>query len=361
VQGRALGCGPAGSSSLMFRLFEADVEKLLTPGRIGWTLKRALLVCRRDGQPETREHPTLQSQAYASTRNLTNLMAGPNAALSSFWEAKWISQITCDRYHSALRTSPLRDKSIMVPLSGGPRTHRCVKTLCLIALLPLVIPFTSCSNSCGSFESKPGGTLTVSSPCMLHVTQVFTGGQIAPQCESCSPSNQLQNVVITLRGIQVHPRTDRGEAPADWQELVPVLNTHARQFELGRTGANSFAPTPLGESAEIPAGSYDLIRLLLATNPGRDEDRVAAENKCGSVGPNCAVMGDGRILPLTLKTDALQLRISREGSPDGVFSVLPDRENHLLIELNAVWSLDARAGEGGRLSLVLQGNARKNE
>lgn len=249
----------------------------------------------------------------------------------------------------------------MLPFSHGPGMHHCLRTLGLIALLPLAIPLTSCSNSCASFESNPGGTVNVSSPCMLPVTRVFTRGQLAPQCKSCSPSNQLQNLVVTLRGIQLHPQTNPGEAPSDWQELVPVLKIQPRQFELGRAGTNSRVPTPLEESAAIPEGSYDLVRLLLATNPGRDEDRVAAENKCGSVGPNCAVMGDGRVLPLTLEGDALELRISREGSPDGVFSVLPDTENHLLIELNAVWTLDARPGEGGRLSLVLQGNARKND
>jgi hypothetical protein len=69
-------------------------------------------------------------------------------------------------------------------------------------------------------------------------------------------------------------------------------------------------------------------------------------------------MGDGRVLPLALEGDALELHIFQEGAPDGVFSVLLGRENRLLIELTAVWSLEAPAGEGARLLPVLRGTAR---
>jgi len=230
--------------------------------------------------------------------------------------------------------------------------------LCLLAMLPLAALATSCSNSCASFESNPGGTVTVSSPCQLPVTPIFTGAQIAPQCESCSPSNQLQSAFLTLRGIQLRPRTNPWEAPPDWQELAPSLEIQPQQFQLGRAGATRLVPTPSGDSAAIPAGSYDLVRLLLATNPGGADAPVPAENKCGSVGLNCAVMGDGRVLPLALEGDALELRVFPEGSPDGFFSVLPERENHLLIELTGVWSFGAPAGEGARLLLVLRGSAR---
>lgn len=240
-------------------------------------------------------------------------------------------------------------------IQGWPRI------LCLIAMLPLAVPLTSCNNSCSSFQSNPGGTVNVSSPCLLPVTSVFTGGQVAPQCESCSPSNQLQHLFLTLRGIELHPRTNAGAAPSGWQELVPALEIQPQQFQLGRAAATRLVPTPSGDSAAIPAGSYDRVRLLLATNPANPGTGVAAENKCGSVGLNCAVMGDGRVLPLALDGDALELTVLSEGSADGVFSVLPETENHLLIELTTVWALEAPADEGARLSLVLRGTARRND
>jgi len=250
----------------------------------------------------------------------------------------------------------------MLSFSKGPDLKRWPGTLCLIAMLHLAVLSTGCGNSCYSLQSNPGGGgVNVSSPCLLPVTPVFAGAQLAPQCQSCSPSNQVQHLFLTLRGIELHPRTNAGQAPSDWQVLAPLLEIQPQQFEFNSAGATPLVPNSLGDGSAVPAGDYDLVRLIFAASPGSAADRASAENQCGSAGLNCAVMGDGRVLPLALPRDALELPGFRGGSLDGVFSALPATEIHLLIEFTATWSLDARASDGARLVLVLQGTARTND
>jgi len=244
----------------------------------------------------------------------------------------------------------------------SPTKCRC-RELALVALIPLTALITGCGNSCFAFVSNPGGglgTAAFSSPCPAPIqnASVQVAVRLSRQCESCSPSNQIQSLIIAVRGIELHPQTNPAEGPAIWQELFPNLEIEPQQFKLSKAIAGGLAASSLRDTARIPAGSYDLVQLRLAANQASAGIPIAAENKCGSVGLHCAVMGDGRVLPLALDGGTLELRLSSQNSSSGVLLVLPDSENQLLIELTAVWSLDSPAGGNVRLIPVLRGSAR---
>ena len=253
----------------------------------------------------------------------------------------------------------------MVSLKHSPAIRSWPWILSLVALIPLTASLAGCNNSCFAFVSNPGGqggTAAVSSPCVAPVQHgsVQVAARLSQQCESCATSNQVQTVFVTLRGIELHLRTDSGADSFDWQELYPALALQPRQFDLTAAGRAGAAPSPLGDASLVAAGIYDLVRLRLASDQAEAGTQLAAGNLCGKAGLHCAVMGDGRILPFISNADVLELRISSQASTVGSLVILPDSKNQLLIELTPVWSLVTRAGESVRLSPVLTGTAQSS-
>lgn len=251
----------------------------------------------------------------------------------------------------------------MVPLSLRSALEEWPGKLALILMLPLAFVCTGCGNSCFNFVSNPGGVVgggTFSSSCTATTLQgaVQAVAEVAPLCETCSQSNQVQSVIVSLRGVELHPRANASEEPADWQALFPALEIQPRQFELTKAGGTGPVATSLGDAVAIPVGTYDRIRMRFVMNLGSAVNSPAAENACGEAGLNCVVMGDGHILPLALDGGVLELPIFSERSADGALIVLPESENQLLITLTPVWSLAPSAGGGARLLPALRGSAR---
>jgi len=238
--------------------------------------------------------------------------------------------------------------------------------LAFLALIPLVQSLAGCHNSCFLAISNPGGGtsgigLTTSPdgcPTVTPVGTVQAAAHIAAGCEACSSSNQLRKAVVTLKGIELHASAGASLEQPVWQELLPLSEPRTRQFELSRAGPDGPVAIPLARSAFVPAGAYDLVRLRFASEAGSAGDPAAEENRCGTVGLHCAVMEDGRILPFVLGGEELKIRFSSEDSVHGIFTVLPESQNHLTIELTLLWSQVAPPGEGVRLLPGLSGAVR---
>ena len=223
-----------------------------------------------------------------------------------------------------------------------------------LAVFPLGAALTGCSNSCVVFVSNPGGgtsgiVASNSSTGCTVATQhaaVHLAVHVTPLCESCSESNQVRSVYLSLRGIALHRIANEGEELSAWQELLPSVQGQPRQFHI--TAASPHVPTALsiGDRAVIPAGTYDLVRMHFVPNQGAVDDVPGEENACGRVGWNCVRMGDGRILPLVLRGDFVDFRITSKDTEGGFFLVLPESENQLSIELTPVWPVVPSLGEG---------------
>jgi hypothetical protein len=169
----------------------------------------------------------------------------------------------------------------------------------------------------------------------------------------------VQGVLVSLRGIELHPKGTAGKESSEWRELFPALRAQPRQFDVMKAAPNGLGANLLWNRAIVPAGTYDLVRLRFASNPESPDDQLVTENACGKAGLHCVVMGDGRILPLVLQDNVLELRISAEGTARGLL-ISPGSQNRLLIELTPVWSAVALPPEGGQFLPVLTGSARKS-
>ncbi len=234
-----------------------------------------------------------------------------------------------------------------------------MRVLFPVALLPVVL-FAGCANSCFvAISSPPNGTIGIvasdtplSCPPLRAKSTLDVVMRTVPLCESCSDSSRIEDVLLTLKGIGLHPKAVAGEQSVDWQELFPEFEEHPLRIDLTKTTANEL------RAAEIQAGTYDQLRLRLVPDREGPEDEFALKNGCGAAASNCVIMADGRIQALLFDRGASELRISLESPTDGFLLISPDSEGELLIELTPVWSMSSTLGGELRLLPVLTGRAR---
>jgi hypothetical protein len=240
---------------------------------------------------------------------------------------------------------------------------RCTKLWkCLLEESLGIVLLAGCNNTCFVFTSNPPtGTINVkvSDPnpaCMLATKNgvVHVLAHSVPTCTSCSPSNRIAHIYVSLRGIEVHPNGVADDASPDWQELVPLEQGQPLQVDLvNGTGL----PSPLREDVTIPADAYRQLRLRFVPDQPSSDDPVPEKNACGPTGFNCVVSDDDRIYPLLLDGALPKISITSEKIAGGVLLVLPDSDSNVVIELNAVWSLSSSVEQGMRLGPVLIGSA----
>jgi Domain of unknown function (DUF4382) len=245
--------------------------------------------------------------------------------------------------------------------SGKGAASASVRPAFLTAALLFGVSLAGCHNTCVRFNSNSStGTLGLnvndSKSCTLDpangTVQLHVGSTTVPAPSPASGS--IQDIFVTLRGVEAHPDAVAGEDSPGWQELAPQLEQQPVQVDLMASQAASRRPSLPGE-AVVPAGLYRQLRLRLLPNQPAASDPpaglapVPATNACGSVGWNCIVTADGRVRPLALEGASPELRIASERITSGSFLVLPDVLTHLDIRFNPYLSSASPAGDAVRL------------
>lgn len=210
-----------------------------------------------------------------------------------------------------------------------------------------------CANTCVvGVWNPPTGTIRVTAgnppPACAQPTAkaaVLVVAHLSGLCESCSASNRLQAIHLSVTGIDLRDVRTAPAAESDsseWQKLFPNFETHPLQIELPVENRVS-AETALG-MAVLPVETYDRVRLRFADDLQKVENGSPAEGPCGgTVGANCALWADGRIEPLV--PVALESRLLSEAIMNQPFFVLPESENKLVLELETslkVWPRESR-------------------
>ena len=234
-----------------------------------------------------------------------------------------------------------------------------------VALL-LSVWLTGCNNTCFTFTSNPPtGTIDIKTgdqkpTCTLAKANgaVRLAVQTVPMCSSCSESGRIQHILVSIRGIEIHPSTTANDDSAHWQELAPELVKQPLQVDLVRGTADRVAREPLGQIVAIPAGIYRQVRLRFVPNQPTTEDQLPEQTACGSAGFNCVVMADGRIQPLLLDGGSPELRITSDRIERASLFIPPDTNTYLIIELKTVWAWFSSADKGLRLLPALSGSAK---
>jgi hypothetical protein len=234
----------------------------------------------------------------------------------------------------------------------------------VLALLLFAISLSGCNETCISITSnppngninimagdpKPTCTLTVVKATVRVVTRTFSS------CDSCAPANQVRQIVLNLRGIELHSGAIADNTSPDWQELVPGTSARALQFDLGGGPSGPSAldfHQAIAPPVPIPAATYHQLRLRFSPNVPAASEILPEKGACGDVGANCVVMGDGRVLPILLDGAEPELR----PTSDSGLLFPPDSSSNLVIEFGLSWLLADPDGQGSRLLPALNASA----
>lgn len=240
-----------------------------------------------------------------------------------------------------------------------------VRAAAFPVVLLLSVLQTGCANSCFVAVSNPGGTvigvsasnLPVGCPPVIKSSNIRVSANIASLCEDCSPSNRTERVVLTLRGVELHAKANSLSSSTEWLELFPEFEENPHQLDLV-DGSPDTPSELLGESAAIPAGVYDQIRLRLVQGQSNDEAQPSTGSACGNSGFNCVIMADRHVQALQVSNQPREFRIPPEGLPGGLLFISPGGNDHLLIQITPVLSAIGSNQEGVRFLPTLKGSAR---
>src|SRR5215475_2496365 len=208
-------------------------------------------------------------------------------------------------------------------------------SLCTILLALITTVFLS---SCGSSNSsvKPNtATLNV----MLSDPATCSG-----------PQGTISHVFVTITDVQIHASASAGPNDAGWIDLTPNLKQNPMQVDLMGQANNRCFLASLGSAMEIQAGTFQQIRIFLASNGA-----TVSGNKCGSTA-NCVMMSGNPAAPqpLLLSSESQTgIKIPSGQIAGGQFTVAPGETKDLDIDFNACESIVAQGNGQFRLKPVL--------
>jgi hypothetical protein len=153
--------------------------------------------------------------------------------------------------------------------------------------------------------------------------------------------------------VQAHIDPAATDSSSGWQELAPQLASKPMQVDLFSTTQTTCVLAQLG-SAQLPAGTYQQIRLLLVSNSPAASDAVPATNACAGNGFNCVQLNDGSFHELLLSSqDNTGLKIPPGQFVGGPLTVMPGQSVDLNIDFNACASIIEQGNGQFRLKPTL--------
>jgi hypothetical protein len=164
------------------------------------------------------------------------------------------------------------------------------------------------------------------------------------------PNGPFQHVYISVTDVTANVNADAGDNDSGFVDLTPGLSSAPKQVDLlGAANSNCFLAT-LGSTAELQAGSYQQIRILLA--PDANASRIAG-NMCGSFS-NCVVLDDGSVHDLQLSSEAKTgIKIPSGQIAGGSFNVTAGQTRDLDLDFNTCESIVEEGNGTFRLKPVL--------
>ena len=155
----------------------------------------------------------------------------------------------------------------------------------LVIAVALVV--ISCGGGSTMKLTPATGTVNVSlsDPPSCAVPTGIASGAMAP--------GTFSSVWVTIVSVKAHISATADANSSGWQELAPQLSSAPMQVDLLHLPANGQCLLEQLGSAELPAGDYQQIRLILLANAATSMQ--PASNACASLGNvfNCAQNSSG--------------------------------------------------------------------
>ena len=207
------------------------------------------------------------------------------------------------------------------------------RTLALISLVGALVA-SGCSN--GKSSTPNGGA--------------FVNIRVSDPATCSGPNGLFSHIYVTITDVQIHASGSAGNSDSGWIDLTPSLSQSPQQVDLlGQASDQCFLAT-LGATTALEPGSYQQIRIILASNT-----MVIANNVCGS-SANCVMLSSApnAAQPLLLSSEAKTgINIPSGQIAGGQFVIVAGQTKDLDIDFNACESIVPEGNGQFRLKPVL--------
>ncbi|HEV2197038.1 MAG TPA: DUF4382 domain-containing protein [Candidatus Acidoferrum sp.] len=206
----------------------------------------------------------------------------------------------------------------------------------LLGSLVVAVAFIviSCGGGPASMQSPATGTVSVS------ISDPPSCAAPTGATASAMPPGTFSHAWVTIVSVKAHISATADANAPGWQELAPQLNSAPMQVDLLNMPATGIQCLlqKLG-SAELPAGDYQQIRLILLANAATSTP--PSPNNCAQLGNvfNCAQNGSG-LHELKLASEAQTgLKVPPGQMMGGPLHVAPGQSVDLNIDFDACASI----------------------
>jgi uncharacterized protein DUF4382 len=169
---------------------------------------------------------------------------------------------------------------------------------------------------------------------------------------TCSgPQGPFSHIFVTITDVQINASSSAGDNDPGWIDLTPNLQQTPQQVDLLGQANNQCFLAMLGSAIELQPGSYQQIRIILAS-----DTTTFSGNPCGS-SANCVVLSSDSSKtpqPLLLSSQSKTgLKIPSGQISGGQFMVAAGETKDLDIDFDACASIVAQGNGQFRLKPVL--------
>jgi hypothetical protein len=202
--------------------------------------------------------------------------------------------------------------------------------LCIAALF-----VAACSSITGNLQTS--GMATVST-------------MISDPATCATPNGPFSHVYVTITDVKAHTSSTAGPNDSGWADLTPSLANAPKQVDLLGLANNQCFLASLGDPQQLQAGTYQQIRIILAS-----DSTSIASNACGNGSANCVQLSkDSSFHTLNLSSeDKTGIKIPPGQMAGGGLTVAAGKTTDLDIDFQTCQSV-VREGNGQyRLKPVL--------
>lgn len=210
--------------------------------------------------------------------------------------------------------------------------------LCCTLVLALSVSALYLS-SCGGSSGKSASP----APAMVNV-------RVSDPATCSGPQGSFSHIYVTITDVQINASGNAGNNDPGWIDLTPSLSQNPQQVDLLGQASNQCFLATLGSMTALQPGSYQQIRIVLASNA-----TVVANNVCGS-SANCVMLSSApnTAQPLLLSSESQTgIKIPSGQISGGQFVIAAGETKDLDIDFNACESIVAQGNGQFRLKPVL--------
>ena len=152
-------------------------------------------------------------------------------------------------------------------------------------LLVAALFVAACSNMKG----------TVSGSSMAAVTTM-----VSDPATCATPNGPFSHIYVTITDVEANMSSSAGDNDSGWTDLTPSLKNAPKQVDLLGLANNQCFLASLGDAQQLQAGTYQQIRVILAS-----DSTSISSNACGNGQANCVELAsDSSFHTLNLSSEA---------------------------------------------------------